>query len=650
VSYLPNNAPTGTIESIAQKQDTSGTVDVTISVGDPDEDYARARIEYEAGTVCGYSSPAQATLDENDASATSTQEDVDIDNGSTYQIGTSTERIQTASGTNYVYFDWLSASDIDNQEGYYCLYLTVNDYEIDQAEIASTSIFIDNKAPDAPGALTETGTTTKDTVTLEFGATSSDANFVEYRIYYATSTPVTESDYVISSTTDLDLANIDFNDESTTSVTGLEENTTYYFTIWAYDSFGHVSSSSPTAITTNKTPEGFFTPGTPPVQKTDGSGIVDISIDVYDANPQTARARIDYKIGTSCDFSLPDDPTLDEGSIDGSIGAPTLNDLDTYQIGNILTTATNTITFDWTSVIDDPTASGTYCPQLTANDERDDQNFSDTATVTLDNVAPTPPGSLENGGVSSSSVTLLFGSSTVETNFQYYKIYYTEGISGVNEGHTPHVDSDLNYIDYNNTSSTTVTGLNPSTDYVFNIWAYDTFGNKASATAEFHVKTDALISNDSLTFIDPVVANYAIADGTSDWTFRAVVSDASGWTVLDTVKLRLADADDNVTPFTDLEFTWDQTSDGFSETGTDAASSTILLTGSSTCADTTCTLDFKLRFFYTFASSGVDYTAELYSTNDSAVSDEDSYANFYQIRIIQVRQIHYRWREDDGGE
>ena len=50
------------------------------------------------------------------------------------------------------------------------------------------------------------------------------------------------------------------------------------------------------------------------------------------------------------------------------------------------------------------------------------------------------------------------------------------------ESDSEHSDSDLGYIDYNSTTTTTISGLSANTQYVFNIWAYDLAGNKASAT------------------------------------------------------------------------------------------------------------------------------------------------------------------------
>ena len=102
----------------------------------------------------------------------------------------------------------------------------------------------------------------------------------------------------------------------------------------------------------------------------------------------------------------------------------------------------------------------------------------------IDTVAPTPPGSLVFASSSPTAISLTFGSETVEDNFDTYRIFYKVGTSGVDETDDEHTDLNLGYIDYNGYGTTTLTNLSANTTYVFNIWAYDEAGNKASATVE----------------------------------------------------------------------------------------------------------------------------------------------------------------------
>ncbi len=653
-TYTPNTPPEASFNSAVSRTDASGVVDISIEVSDVDTDDVRAKLEYTAGADCDFTTPGDPTLDTSSSTISADYGTVIIDNNSIYQIGTSTGWIYTASGSNTVQFDWKSLDDLPNGDGIYCLRLTANDVDDDQTIPATTTVVIDNVAPTDPGALSEYSTT-KNSITLSFGATTTESNFREYIIYWKVydGTEVTESDNMFASTSDPNLADILFNGAATTTISGLTENTTYSFKIYAYDIYGHKSSSTRVDITTNKAPISKINSAS---LRTDGSGVIDISMDVGDANNDNCRVRVDYVAGADCNFTTPLDPTLDETqtNIQSTYGIPVIENDNVYQVGTpdewIPTPATNTVSFDWTSNLDIPNADGVYCLSITANDLSDDQNTPATTTLVIDNKAPLPPGNLSSGGVSSTTITLLFGSSTIETNFSGYKIFYKQGTSSVSELDTEHTDPNLAYIDYNGASSTTVTGLTPDTYYVFNIWAYDAYGNKASAT-EVVIKTNASITNDSLTFVNPYTSNYAIADGISEWNFQAVVSETNGWSAIDKVKLRLANAQDNTSPFSDLEFQWDQTTNTFTEIGADVLGMAALSSNStSTCSLNTCTLDFKIIFNYKFASSSIDYTAELYSNNDLGAQDDDLYTSFYQVKVIRIEQLHYRWRNDDGGE
>ena len=560
-------------------------------------------------------------------------------------------------GTSTVYFDWLSASNTSGTEGVYCLQLTADDQDNTDLTPATTTVVIDNKAPSQPGIFAG-ASSTKDSVKLYYGATSSDLHFLEYRIYYATSSDINENDYMHASTTDIALDDVLFLGEASTTISGLLENTTYYFSVFAYDEYGHMASSSVFSFKTNAAPNALFTQASPATLRTNASGIVDISVDVDDLDTVNAyaMAKLEYVQGGDCNFTTPLDPSLDEsaGNISTSYGLVSIENDNDYQIGNsngyILTPATNTVAFDWLAINDVPDANDTYCLRLTANDLIDDQNISATATLTLDMLEPSSPGSLSEYSKSTSTITLNFGSDTIETNFSHYEIHYKQGTSGVSLTDASHTDTNLSAQDYNSVGSTTIKNLSPNTDYVINIWAIDTYGNMASAT-EITIKTDANVANVSLSLLNPVTSNWIVVDGASEYTFEAVVSEESGWNVLDETVLRLANSLDAESPYSDLEFTWDQTSDTFTETRTDINDVlSIAPSSSSICSGNTCTLNFNLIFNKNFTDTSLDYSAELLTTNDSAVSDFDTYLDFYQAKLIWVEQIHYRWRNDDGGE
>jgi hypothetical protein len=655
--------PTGIFNSAVPRRDGTGIVDISVIVNDLDYDSSRAKLEYATGTSCLFSPSGDPTLDTNDANTTADFGDPDIDNLADYQIGTTTNWILTTSGANNVDFDWLSQPNIPTADGTYCLRLTANDSDYDQILPATTTIILDNTPPTAPSALslfTRTGTS----ITLKFGATTTETNFREYKIFYKIydSTDPTEVSNVWASSSDADLGYKYFNNTATTTIASLSAGVKYSFAIWAYDSYGLKASSSRVDIIANDAPTGSFnTVGTG--QKNNGTGIVDISIEADDANSNDSRAKIEYVAGAACDFSIPLKPILDIGSVSADYGLPVIDNDYFYQIGTttgwINTSGSNTVNFAWPTKAVLPSANGTYCFRLTVNDNVEDQLSSATTTMVLDNVNPTVTGALTQGAVTTDSITLWYASTTPATDTNEptadaYKIFYKQGLAGVTENDIEKDTAALDAYDYQGATSTFVSGLIQNTWYVFNIWAYDKFGNKATST-EVAIKTLATISNDSLTFTNAETngadTNIAVAEDANIWSFRAVVTETNGWYAIASTTLRLADKTDNASPFGDLVFYWDQSADAFYEIGNDNTNSVELSNASAAnCSANICILDFQLIFNENFASSSVNYSAEIYSANDSGIIDEDYYTDIYQVRFSYLWQTNYRWRNDDGGE
>jgi len=654
-----NSPPTGTFNSAVFRRDGSGIVDASIEVDDPDDQDARAKIEYVAGLECNFASPLDPTLDETGANVSADFGDPGLLNANPYQVGIAGAYIMTASGSNSVLFDWQSQASLAGTEGDYCLRLTANDLTLDQLVKATTTVYIDNKKPTNPGTLSlnkRTGTS----ITLDYGATTTETNFSEYKIYYKIfdGTDPTETSSVWASSSDANLGNKLFNGKATTSISSLNRKTIYSFVIWAYDTYGNKASSSRVDIRTNDKPTAVFNST---AQKTNGSGVADISIEVDDPDDEdTQRAKLEYVLGSACNFATPLDPDLDEtqANIQADFGTPKIYNSQEYQIGSttgwILTSpGSNTVNFDWLTKSYIPAANSTYCLRLTVNDGTENQALSATSTLVLDNINPATPGSLTAGALTTESIMIVYNtaSPSSDTNppaTNAYKVYYKAGQTGVTKANTEIDSTHFNAYSYNSGTSTKVSGLQPDTWYVFNIWSFDAYGNEATST-EVAIKTNNTIINQSLTLVDPVSANIAVA-GPTPYTFRAVVSEEGGWQFLNQVKLRLANSTDNSTPFSDLEFSWTEASNSFSETGADAQSvASISPASSSSCSGSSCTVDFKLIFNKNFTSASINYDAEISSTNDIARSDYDLWSAFYQIRKFFVEQKHYRWRNDDAG-
>lgn len=145
--------------------------------------------------------------------------------------------------------------------------------------------------------------------------------------------------------------------------------------------------------------------------------------------------------------------------------------------------------------------------------------------------------------------------------------------------------------------------------------------------------------NDSLTFTNPYggSGNTAISDDTTEWNFRALVTDDDGSTDIDYVELRLSNNSDNVAPYDSLKFRWTESTDAFSEQAdTQDAASITSSSANSSASGNQWTLDFKIKFDSDFLTKDANYAVELYSLDDAAASDTDNYANKYQITALSL--------------
>jgi hypothetical protein len=288
----------------------------------------------------------------------------------------------------------------------------------------------------------------------------------------------------------------------------------------------------------------------------------------------------------------------------------------------------------------------------------DDQLVAATTTISIDNAPPQSAGNLVVGETAYNSIrlTLPYSQRATDDNepgSNAYKVFYKIGSSGVTEGDSEYDLAIFDAYNFAGATSTLVSGLSQGNNYVFNIWAYDAYGNKSSST-EVSGATDGIVTNKGLIFFDPqsvgTSTNIAVASGT--FTFRAQVQDSDGWGALNYIILRLANANDNSAPFDDLRFKWDRAGDTFTEIGADSSGMASIVPSSySDCADGSCYLYFKLIFNKSFVATSTNYSAQLYSsdTDVPAHTDEDTYQNLFQIKKTWLDQIHYRWRNDDGG-
>ena len=174
------------------------------------------------------------------------------------------------------------------------------------------------------------------------------------------------------------------------------------------------------------------------------------------------------------------------------------------------------LTFEWNAGVDiSSTEDTTVYIKITPNNGTSNGTAVSSTAFAADTKAPTAPGSLTLFNTSTQSATFTFGSTSTDSNFVQYIIFYKTGSSSVAITDTAFAsssNSNLGFINYNSATSTTVSGLATSTQYVFNIWAFDGFSNTPAATeSSFYtlatVPLAPTLSNPATSTIDVTIAS-----------------------------------------------------------------------------------------------------------------------------------------------
>jgi len=272
-------------------------------------------------------------------------------------------------------------------------------------------------------------------------------------------------------------------------------------------------------------------------EKTDGTGTVDLSLELDDLNTtDSLSTKVEYKAGADCSAGT-SDPTLDTtgGSFSADSGTPVVDNSDDYQVGSVsvVDVGTNTLDFDWLSATDIPAADGTYCVRTTTHDGMTPSSSADT-TLTLDNVDPTASGNLTVGTKNDSSITYTLGAAGSDTNMNQYTVYYKAGASGVTQSDT--LSDTIATGAYAPGNTTQTSSLSPNAQYVSNIWTADSYGHIVSGTelasyTHAEIPGQPTISNLTISSFDivlgsdgnPASTEYAIqvSDGTDFYYIQA---------------------------------------------------------------------------------------------------------------------------------
>lgn len=229
-----NTAPAATAISPLQTSATSVTVTTTIS--DADSDVTNITIEYSGNGTNWY----PITI----GSVTASVGSVTTSSGSIASIDTNVSSVNLT-------IVWSASTDAPSRyDGNAYLRVTPNDGTATGTVRTSSVFLLDLAEPTAPGALVAGSVSSTAVVLTLPSTTSTDTNFLEYIVYYSTSTPVTSAANAHTSSTDANLAAADFNSATSTTVSSLSPSTTYYFKLYAYDDWGSVTSSAEISTTT----------------------------------------------------------------------------------------------------------------------------------------------------------------------------------------------------------------------------------------------------------------------------------------------------------------------------------------------------------------------------------------------------------------
>jgi len=232
-------------------QATDGTGKVTFSTAIIDSDSAsRLKVEYSEDGGATWYDPTISSVTINNGT-------VDVDNNQTYQIGSVNSIDTDTYPSAQLTIEWYSKDSANNNgaggpTGYQTdIQVRVTPYDGTNTGtvIASSNFTIDNQNPSGLGSFAVNTSTIGTAAATWIAAT--DNNFNHYEIWYGTNQSDvqnrtgTATKWDNSNDTTLATATT-----ATTSITGLNSNTSYYFKIWAVDSYGNTSTLSDVNATT----------------------------------------------------------------------------------------------------------------------------------------------------------------------------------------------------------------------------------------------------------------------------------------------------------------------------------------------------------------------------------------------------------------
>jgi chitodextrinase len=331
------------------------------------------------------------------------------------------------------------------------------------------STVADNQAPSVPTGVTATGTSGS-TATVSWTASTDNVRVTGYHVYrngslVGTATAASYQD------------------------TGLTPNTTYTYTVSAFDGAGNESAQSPAVNATTQAADAI-PPSAP-------SGLT--------ATPVSA-SEIDLSWLAATD----------------NVGVTGYN---VYRNGSLVGTTTSSVTYQDRGL----NAGTTYSYVITALDAAGNQSAQSTGvnatTQAPDTTPPSVPTGLSVTGTTSATVSLSWAASTDNVDVTGYRVYRNGSLVG-SAGTTSFTDS----------------GLASGTTYSYTVTAYDAAGNESARSTAVNATTATVVAPTSPTFVQlnsatPQTAQTSVslaftkAQGSGDTNIVIIGFDSSSATI-----------------------------------------------------------------------------------------------------------------------
>ncbi|GEM_PF-6004578 len=513
-----NTAPTSTI-SVQPSQTTNGTqtISFTATIQDTDATQTSMIVEHSTDGSSWTSSTILSVTPDFGSVTTSigqiTLIDTDLADNNTVSLA-----VTLSASVNFP----------NTSDDTVYIRLTPQDSYANGSSLTSSAFIVDTINPTTPGSFT-VSTSTTSTITFTYGSASTEDHFSQYKVYYTqASSGVTINDTEISSSTVSALGSRTFNGETTFTLASLSPNLPYTITIKAFDSYGNVSSlaTETTAYTNptipislavsslnettlqlswnaNSNPSGSiyylaYSDNTFIATTTATSTNVTIEtpgqeytfkVRTQYANSTTTYSDYSATASGSTTINPPNAPT---GVTPASVSTSTLTlswtDTNSYEDnyfvyldtteGESDTLVTTTASNVTSTAISGLTPNTTYYFTVVASNTAGTATSTQSSTTTI-SLSPDAPTDLTVTNIQSTSLTLSWTDNTSGTNAEdnFIVKYGTSTGSYSTTATTTQA----------NTTSSTVTGLTPNTEYFFVVLATNEAGTATST--EFSTTT-----------------------------------------------------------------------------------------------------------------------------------------------------------------